>query len=72
MLHDKPVADKTMPNIQLLVRPNPGGLGDHRKFITEQAKKFMTETWFTDMVLCSEDGHGVECHQSLIGKMINL
>ena len=69
MLHDKTCYRyyQIMPNIQLLVRPNPGGLGDHRKFITEQAKNFMTESSFTDLVLTSEDGHQVQCHLSLIG-----
>ena len=64
MLHEYMLQNLKMPNIQLLVRPNPGGLLDHRNFITQQAKTFMTESSFSDLVLTSEDGHSIQCHQS--------
>jgi len=53
-------------SFQLLVRPNPGGLDDHRRFIVEEAQEVFKEQKFTDLVLISEDGQIAHCNLSLV------
>ena len=58
-----------LSNIQLLVRSQPGGLGDHRKFLTEHVHSLMENNRFVDLVIFSaEDGEAVHFNQSLLGK----
>ena len=55
-------------SFKLLVRPNPGGLEDHRRYVTGEAKEFLQNNQFTDLVMTSDDGVSVFCHQALVGE----
>ena len=57
-----------LANFKLLVRPDPGGLEDHRNYVTGAAKEFLQNNQFADLVMTSEDGVSVECHQALVGE----
>ena len=62
-----------LPNIQLLVRPQPGGLEDHRKFITDEINSHagLEDSRISDMVITSSvDGESVSCSQYMIGKFM--
>lgn len=61
-----------LANLKLLVRPDPDGLEDHRKYVTGAAKEFLQNNQFADLVLTSEDGVSVECHQALVGEWCNF
>ena len=54
-------------NLKLLVRPNPGGLEDHRRFLAEGARAWLGGD-FSDFVISSEDGLKLSCHLSLLGR----
>ena len=55
-------------NLKLLVRPNPGGLADHRRFLAEEARSWLTSPGdLTDFVISSEEGVKLGCHLSLLG-----
>ena len=58
-------------NFKLLVRPNPGGLEDHRRYVTDEAKEFLQNNQFTDLVMTADDGVSVFCHQALVGEYLN-
>ena len=56
-------------NLKLLVRPNPGGLEDHRRFLAEAARSWLAgREDFSDFVISSEDGVKLKCHLSLLGR----
>ena len=57
----------TMPikNLNLLLRPTPGGLQTHRNFISSQADRYLKLNLFSDLILLAPDGT-TSCHQSLI------
>ena len=56
-------------NLKLLVRPNPGGLEDHRRFLAEGARSWLAgREDFSDFVISSEDGVKLNCHLSLLGR----
>ena len=57
-----------LPNFKVLVRPNPGGLEDHQMFVTKQADDLLKKHRFADLVITSEDGTSIHCHQSLVGE----
>ena len=58
-----------IPNLKLLVRPNPGGLPDHRRFLAEGARAWLGgQGDFSDFVISSEDGVKLDCHLSLLGR----
>ena len=59
-----------LTNLKLLVRPNPGGLADHRRFLAEEAHILGNSGKFSDFVISSEEGYEANCHLSLLG--INL
>ena len=62
-------SEMPLSNIQLLVRSQPGGLGDHRKFLTEHVNSLIESNRFVDLVIfSSEDGEAVHFNQSLLGK----
>ena len=56
-----------LANLKLLVRPNPGGLTDHRRFLAEEARRLGSSGKFSDLVMISEEGDQVHCHLSLVG-----
>jgi len=53
-------------NLKLLVRPNPGGLADHKRFLAEEARQLGRSGKFSDFVMISEEGQHVYCHLSFI------
>lgn len=55
-----------LANLKLLVRPNPGGLADHRSFLAEEARRLGSSGRFSDLVMISEEGDQVHCHLSLV------
>ena len=56
-------------NLKLLVRPNPGGLPDHRRFLADGARAWLGgQGDFSDFVISSEDGVKLDCHLSLLGR----
>ena len=57
-----------LPNFKVLVRPNPGGLEDHQMFLTRQAANLLKKQRFADLVITSEDGTSIQCHQALVGE----
>ncbi len=57
-----------LANFKVLVRPNPGGLEDHQMYVTKQADELLKKHKFTDLVITSEDGTSIQCHQSLVGE----
>lgn len=56
-------------NLKLLVRPNPGGLADHKRFLAEEARQLGRSGKFSDFVMISEEGQHVDCHLSFIGEL---
>ena len=63
------VEEMPLPNLKLLVRPNPGGLPDHRRFLAEGARAWLGgQGDFSDFVISSEDGVKLDCHLSLLGR----
>ena len=48
-----------LANFKVLVRPNPGGLEDHQKFVTKQADDLLEKQRFADLIITSEDGTSV-------------
>ena len=57
-----------LKDIQLLLRPQPGGLEDHKRFVVQESTLFWKESTYSDLVLVAEDGNSVSCHQSVVGK----
>ena len=57
-----------LANFKVLVRPNPGGLEDHKKYVSRQADELLKSHKFAALVITSEDGTTVHCHQSLVGE----
>ena len=56
-------------NLKLLVRPDPGGLSDHRRFLAEEARSWLaSEGNLADFVISSEEGVKLPCHLSLLGR----
>merc|ERR1719510_997713 len=56
-----------MGNLKLLVRPDPGGLSDHRRFLAEEARSWLaSEGNLADFVISSEEGVKLPCHLSLL------
>jgi len=55
-----------LANLKLLVRPNPGGLADHKRFLAEEAHRFGNSGRFSDCVISSEEGFHASCHLSLL------
>eukprot|EP00092_Neocalanus_flemingeri_P018329 GFUD01019838.1.p1 GENE.GFUD01019838.1~~GFUD01019838.1.p1 ORF type:complete len:638 (-),score=130.04 GFUD01019838.1:175-2088(-) len=54
-----------LQNLQLLLRPTPGGLPKHRHFISSQADHSLRSELFFDLILQTPDGEA-SCHQSLL------
>ena len=59
-----------LANFKVLVRPNPGGLEDHQKYVTNQADDLLKKERFADLIITSEDGTSIQCHQALVGESI--
>ena len=59
-----------LANFKVLVRPNPGGLEDHQMYVTKQADELLKKQRFADLVITSEDGTSIQCHQSLVGEYL--
>merc|ERR1719342_1587305 len=55
-----------LANLKLLVRPNPGGLADHRRFLAEEARQLGITGRYSDLVMISEEGGRVHCHLSVV------
>jgi len=55
-----------LANFKVLVRPNPGGLEDHQKYVTKQADDLLKKQRFADLIITSEDGTSIQCHQALV------
>jgi len=53
-------------SFQLLVRPNPGGLDDHKRYIVGEAQEVLKKQKFSDLVFISEDGQIAHCNLSLV------
>ena len=58
-----------LANFKVLVRPNPGGLEDHQKYVTKQADDLLKKQRFADLIITSEDGTSIQCHQALVGEI---
>jgi len=58
-------------NLQLLLRPTPGGLQDHHCFLSTQADLSLRSELFSDLVIVTPDGP-VSCHQSLLAPLSPL
>jgi aspartate carbamoyltransferase regulatory subunit len=58
-------------NLQLLLRPTPGGLQDHHSFLSTQADLSLRSDLFSDLVILTLDGP-VSCHQSLLAPLSPL
>ena len=58
-----------LANLKLLVRPNPGGLADHRRFLAEEARQLGITGRYSDLVMISEEGGRVHCHLSVVGSI---
>jgi len=58
-------------NLQLLLRPTPGGLHEHHNFLSAQAGLSLRSELFSDLVILTPDG-SVSCHQSLLAPLSPL